>query len=42
MAAEQMWRNHHRVAAIVMMAASNGIMAVVATHNASVLNGLQR
>ena len=39
LAAEQMWRNNHRVAAIVMMAASNGIMAVVAAHNASVLNG---
>ena len=42
MAAEQMWRNHHRVAAIVMMAASNGIMAVIATHNAAVLNAQQR
>jgi hypothetical protein len=42
MAAERMWRNNHRVAAIVMMAASNGIMAAVAAHNASVLNGQQR
>jgi hypothetical protein len=42
MAAEQMWRNHHRVAAIVMMAASNGFMAAVAAHNASVLNAQQR
>jgi hypothetical protein len=42
LAAEQMWRNHHRVAAIVMMAASNGFMAVVAAHNASVLNAQQR
>jgi hypothetical protein len=42
LAAEQMWRNHHRVAAIVMMAASNGFMAAVAAHNASVLNAQQR
>ena len=42
MAAEQMWRNNHKVAAIVMMAASNGIMAAVAAHNASVLSGQQR
>ena len=42
MAAEQMWRNNHRVAAIVMMVASNGVMAAVAAHNASVLNGQQR
>ena len=42
LAAEQMWRNHHRVAAIVMMAASNGFMAAVAAHNASVLSAQQR
>ena len=42
MAAEQMWRNHHRVAAIVTMAATNGFMAAVAAHNASVLSAQQR
>jgi Domain of unknown function (DUF5658) len=41
-AAEQMWRQHHQMRAIVMMAVSNGIMAVVAAHNASVINQLQR
>jgi len=37
LAAEKMWREHHRVAAVAMMAASNAIMGVVAAHNASVL-----
>jgi len=37
-----MWRSNHRVAAIVMMAASNGIMAAVAAHNASVLSAQPR
>ena len=34
--AERVWKKN-KVAAIAVMAASNGIMAVVATHNASVL-----
>lgn len=38
MAAERMWRNNRRVTAILMMAASNGVMAAVAAHNASVLS----
>jgi hypothetical protein len=38
MAAERLWK-HNKVAAIAVMAASNGIMAAVAAHNASVLNG---
>jgi hypothetical protein len=42
LAAERLWHDHHRVAAIAMMAASNGIMAVVAAHNASVLSSQQR
>jgi hypothetical protein len=36
LAAERLWKKN-RMAAIAVMAASNGIMAVVATHNASVL-----
>lgn len=35
--AEQLWRKHRRVAAISMMAVSNGIMAMVAANNARVL-----
>lgn len=42
LAAEQMWKNHNRTGAIVTMLASNGFMAWVAMHNASVINGLQR
>ena len=42
LAAEQMWKNHHKVAAIVTMVASNSIMAMVAAHNAGVINTLQR
>ena len=41
MAAEKMWKNHNRLGAIVVMVASNGLMAVVAAHNASVINGLR-
>ncbi|HTK29051.1 MAG TPA: DUF5658 family protein [Vicinamibacterales bacterium] len=41
-AAEQMWRQHHQMRAIVMMAVSNGIMAAVAAHNASVIRQMQR
>ena len=36
--AERLWRSHHRVGAIALMAASNGIMMAVAAHNASVMN----
>jgi len=35
--AEKLWRNHHRVGAIALMAASNGIMMGVAAHNASII-----
>jgi hypothetical protein len=42
MAAEQMWKNHNRVGAIVTMVASNGVMAYVAAHNASVLRSQGR
>jgi len=38
MAAERMWKDNHRVRAIVVMAVSNGMMAMVARHNAGVLN----
>jgi hypothetical protein len=40
--AEKMWREHHQMRAIVMMAVSNGIMAAVAAHNASVISSMQR
>jgi len=33
-AAEQLWRQHHRGQAIAIMVASNGVMAIVAAHNA--------
>jgi len=35
--AEKLWRNNHRVGAIALMAASNGIMLAVAAHNAAVM-----
>jgi hypothetical protein len=37
-AAERLWREHHRGAAIALMAVANGVMAAVAVNNASVLN----
>jgi hypothetical protein len=37
MSAERMWKDNHRVRAIVIMAVSNGMMAMVAKHNAGVL-----
>lgn len=37
MSAERMWKDNHRVAAVAMMVVSNGMMAVVARHNAAVL-----
>ena len=36
--AERLWRNNHRVGAIALMAAANGIMLGVAAHNAAVMN----
>jgi hypothetical protein len=42
LAAERMWKNHNPTGAIVTMVASNGFMAWVAMHNASVVSGLQR
>lgn len=36
MAAERLWK-HNKVAAIAVMAVSNGVMAAVAAHNSSVL-----
>ena len=41
MAAEKMWKNHHRVAAIATMVATNSIMAMVAANNAKVIGQLQ-
>ena len=35
--AEQLWRQHHRTQAVVMMILANGMMGAVAAHNASVL-----
>jgi hypothetical protein len=37
-AAERLWREHHRGAAIALIAVANGVMAAVAVNNASVLN----
>jgi hypothetical protein len=34
---ERLWRKHHRGAAIALMVATNGMMAFVASRNASVL-----
>jgi hypothetical protein len=41
MAAERMWKDHNRVGAVLTMVASNGLMAVVARHNASVMARVQ-
>ena len=41
MGAERLWKDDHRVAAIAMMIASNGMMAAVAAHNASVLRSVK-
>jgi Domain of unknown function (DUF5658) len=35
-AAEQLWRRHHRAQAIAVMVVSNTVMGVVAAHNATV------
>jgi len=37
MGAERLWKDNHRTAAVMIMVASNGLMAVVAAHNSSVL-----
>jgi hypothetical protein len=37
MAAERMWKDNNRLGAVLTMVASNGFMAVVAAHNAAVL-----
>lgn len=42
MAAERMWKNHNRVGAIVTMVVSNGLMAMVAANNASVLKQVRQ
>jgi len=39
--AEKLWRNHNRIGAIALMAASNGIMMGVAAHNSSVIKKVQ-
>ena len=36
-AAERLWHQHRRAEAIAVMIATNGLMAAVAAHNASVL-----
>jgi len=41
MNAERLWKDDHRVAAVVLMAASNGLMAVVVSRNASTLRQSQ-
>lgn len=41
MAAEQLWKNHHRFGAIGLMVASNVMMGMVAKHNAQVLSTLK-
>lgn len=38
LAAERLWKNHHRMGAIGLMVASNVIMGVVAANNARVLS----
>ena len=37
LAAERLWKSNNRVGAVLLMAVSNGMMACVAAHNASVL-----
>jgi len=38
---ERLWRDGHRTRTIVVMTVSNGLMAAVAAHNASVLRSLR-
>jgi len=41
MAAERLWKNHHRAGAIGLMIASNVMMGMVAAHNTKVLSTLR-
>jgi len=41
LAAEQLWKNHHRIGAVGMMVASNVMMGIVAAHNSHVLSQLK-
>ena len=36
--AEQLWRQHHRTQAVVLMIVTNGVMGAVAVRNASILS----
>ena len=38
MAAEEMWKDHNRVGAVLTMVATNSFMAMVAAHNAKVMS----
>ena len=40
-ASERLWKEHHRVAAVALMVASNGLMAAVAANNSAVLSRLR-
>src|SRR5712691_10246227 len=40
-AATQLWRQHHRGAALVLLAATSGASAAVAAHNASVVRAVR-
>ena len=40
-AAERLWKNNHRVGAVALMIVSNGVMGMVAAHNASVLRQMR-
>jgi hypothetical protein len=40
-AAEQLWREHHRAAAIALMAISTSVMGVTAVHNQTSLRAIQ-
>lgn len=39
--AENLWRRHHRVQAVALMVAVNGIMAAVAVRDASIVRGMK-
>lgn len=41
MASERLWKDNHRVAAVLTMVATNGLMGMVAAHNSSVLHRIQ-
>lgn len=36
--AEQLWRQHHRTQAVIMLVATNGAMGAIAARNASILS----